>query len=367
MKSLSFAVPIALWMLATLAGLGACTTAAPLAPPPVSPAAAPAPAPAAPWQGEVITGNRKVKDVKVTILSDMAVSQRTIAEWGFSALVEIVTDAGQTQRILFDTGANPRTVLENAARLKVDLTGIQHVILSHNHGDHTMGLNTLRAEYAKKDAATFRYAHVGGEEIFWPRPSADGGDDNVMVEEGPKYRAQGGQFVVHSKPRQIFPGVWLTGQVPRAHAEKNWSVDAPMRTPKGELVEDTIPEDMSLVFDTDRGLVVLTGCGHAGIVNILRHATAMTGNPVVHAVLGGLHLFKNVHGDEEGQLDWTARMMRGYNMKYLLGAHCTGFERVHYLGDRIGLPRGAAVISTIGTVFDLTSGITGSALNRQVP
>ena len=104
---------------------------------------------------------------------------------------------------------------------------------------------------------------------------------------------------------QVAPGAWLTGPVPRRHPERNWSGRGRVRTAAGP-VEDTIPEDMALVLDTDRGLVVVAGCGHAGVVNTLEYAREVVRQAPVHAVVGGLHLF----AADEATLDWTAARLQ---------------------------------------------------------
>src|SRR5262245_1927625 len=101
-----------------------------------------------------------VRSLRITTLSTM-LADDGIGEWGYAALVEV-----DGRRILFDTGARPRTVLENAAELKVDLAGITDVVLSHNHGDHTGGLLTLRRDVLTRDAKALTRAHVG-RGAFW--------------------------------------------------------------------------------------------------------------------------------------------------------------------------------------------------------
>src|SRR5277367_4427359 len=101
----------------------------------------------------------KVRSLEVRLLSTMLTADDGIGEWGFSALVEV-----DGHRILFDTGARPDTVLNNARELNVDLAGVPDVILSHNHGDHTGGLKTLRQNFPQ----SFTVAHVG-KGITYPR------------------------------------------------------------------------------------------------------------------------------------------------------------------------------------------------------
>ena len=108
--------------------------------------------------------------------------------------------------------------------------------------------------------------------------------------------------MVVDKPTELFPGAWLTGPVPRTYPERNWSLKRTIRHPDGREVEDNVPEDMSLVLDTDKGLVVLAGCGHAGIVNTLEYARRQVRETEIHAALGGFHLFEA----DAATLDWTA-------------------------------------------------------------
>lgn len=297
---------------------------------------------------------KTVQSLRVQVLSTMLAGNPSggIGEWGFAAIVE-----ADGQRILFDTGARPDTVLKNARELSVDLASVKDVILSHNHSDHTMGLMTLRRELAKTNPAALSRAHVG-KGIFWNRPTSSG-DSNVMVKFKPEYEATGGTFIEYNEPKEILPGVWLTGTVPRVHPEKNWSGSGRMKTPDG-LAEDTLPEDMSLVVVTDKGLALLSGCGHAGIINTLEHARKTIKAAPVYAALGGFHLFNL---DDE-KLDWTAGKLKEFGLKNFLGAHCTGIEAVYRIRQLAGLDRKSCVVSAVGSSFTLDKGIEPLSLAR---
>jgi len=293
----------------------------------------------------------QVRALKITVLSTMLVGTTAgLGEWGFSALVE-----ADGHRILLDTGAHPETVLQNARELKVDLSDVQEVVLTHNHGDHVAGLLTLRREMMKKNPAAMSVVHVG-KGIFYSRPSANG-EGNPMIAIRKEYEAAGGKFIEHPDGTEIFPGAWLTGPVPRKYPERNWSVSGKVQTPGG-LVEDNIPEDQSLVLNTPQGLVVVTGCGHAGIVNILTFSATKYPATPVFAIVGGLHLFPAT--DE--QLDWTGDEFRQFKVANLVGAHCTGIEAVYRLRQRAGLTRKSAVVGTVGTIFALDKGIVPGML-----
>jgi 7,8-dihydropterin-6-yl-methyl-4-(beta-D-ribofuranosyl)aminobenzene 5'-phosphate synthase len=295
-----------------------------------------------------------VRSLRIITLSTM-LADAGVGEWGYAALVEV-----DGRRILFDTGARPRTVLENARELQVDLAGIPDVVLSHHHGDHTGGLTTIRRDVMARDRAALARAHVG-RGAFWSRPAAGGGGErNALLKYRADFEAAGGEFVEHERPRELYPGVWLVGPVPRVHPERNYGFQpGKVRTPEG-LADDTVPEDLSMVFDTERGLVILSGCGHAGVVNIVEHARAVVRPAPVHAVIGGLHLLEL---DDE-RLAWTAGKLQAHGIQNLVGAHCTGLEAVYRIRERAGLSRRACVVGAVGSVFDLQQGIDPRMLAR---
>ena len=291
----------------------------------------------------------EVKTLKITILSTM-LADDGIGEWGFSALVE-----SDGRKILFDTGAHPNTVLENAKELKIDLSDVQDVVLSHFHDDHTTGLMTLRNELSKKNPAALSRVHVA-KGIFLERR---GKDTNPMIAVKKEFEATGGKFIEHDKVDEIFPGVWLTGPVPRVYPEKNYPAGIEVNE-DGKWVEDNVPDDQSLVFNTDRGFVLLAGCGHSGLINTLTYARKEIRHAPVDAAIGGFHLYNA--SDET--LDWTAGKLKEFQTAQLMGAHCTGIESVYYLRRKMGLNRHTCVVGTIGATFDLKDGIKTGRIAR---
>ena len=283
-----------------------------------------------------------VHALKITILSTM-LADDGIGEWGFAALVE-----ADGRKILFDTGARPNTVLENVRELKLDLSDVQDVILSHFHDDHTTGLLTLRREFSKTNPKSLSRVHVANG-IFLVRR---GHNPNPMIQIKKDFEATGGVFVVHEKPEELFPGIWLTGPVPRAYPEKNYPSGTEVNTGT-EWIADAVPDDQSLVFNTSRGLVLLSGCGHSGIINTLQYARGFLRTAPIDAAIGGFHLF----AANDQQLAWTASKLKEYQTARFLGAHCTGIESVYRLRELLGLTRQTCLVGTIGAVYDLNSGI----------
>lgn len=294
----------------------------------------------------------RIKDVRIQILSTM-LADSGIGEWGFAAVVE-----ADGRRILFDTGARPETVLRNAREMKVDLASITDVILSHNHGDHTGGLITLRRELSKQNRNALSRAHVG-EGIFLSRSDQSGTERNHLLTVRKEYEDLGGRFVVYDAAKQIFPGAWLTGPVTRKYPERNWSGSLRLKKPGGES-EDNLPEDSSLVLDTERGLVVVSGCGHAGIINTLEQARKQVRAAPIHAAIGGFHLFQA----DDAHLEWTAAKLKEMQTENFLGAHCTGIEAVFKIRQLTGLTRRSCAVGAVGGGFSTAKGLDPGAISR---
>ena len=292
---------------------------------------------------------RGAQAVKVTVLSTMLADTDGIGEWGFAALIEV-----DGYRLLFDTGAREQTVLRNAEELKVDLASVSDVVLSHSHGDHTGGLVTLRRALGARNPGALARAHVAPG-IFLPRRYQGRGEaeGNPMLAVRDAYEATGAKVREHAKAGALAPGVWLTGPVARRYPERNWSKGPHIVAEGGRVEEDTIPEDQAVVVHARDGLVVVTGCGHAGIGNILAQARELVPGVPVRAVIGGLHLF----AADETSLAWTAERMREAGVRYLLGAHCTGLEAVYRLRALLGLDRGHVVVGAVGSTYSSAEGL----------
>jgi 7,8-dihydropterin-6-yl-methyl-4-(beta-D-ribofuranosyl)aminobenzene 5'-phosphate synthase len=295
----------------------------------------------------------QVRSLRIQVLSTMLTADDGIGEWGFSAVVEV-----DGRRILFDTGNRPETVLNNAKELKVDLSNITDVILSHNHHDHTGGLMALRRAVMQNNPRALSTAHAG-KGIFAARRTNQGRMLDYMLKTRGEYESSGGHFVEYDHPTELWNGVWLTGPVPRKYPERNWGGHVEMQTVDG-WKEDTIAEDMSLVFNTAGGLIVLSGCGHSGIINTLDYARSSVRNVPVYAALGGFHLYEL----DDKKLDWTAGKLHEFGVRNFLGAHCTGIEAVYRIRARLKLDRRTCAVGAVGAVFDLSKGLDPGSIAR---
>lgn len=299
----------------------------------------------------------RVQSAQVTILSSNLADGSTVGEWGFAALVE-----ADGRCVLFDTGRHPDTVLRNADALRVDLSCVTDIVLSHFHFDHTAGVLPIVEALRARNAEAVERVHVA-KGFFFPRRLA-----NVTPEQNARVmgRLSGPQvaladseltFVEHEQSSEILPGIWVTGPVPRTHAEKTYPPGLELQR-DGDWVADNVPESQGLVIRTPRGPIVLLGCGHSGSINLLEHVRRTIQDHPIHALMGGMHLFA---ADEE-TLGWTADRLRGIGLEHLMAGHCTGIEPLMRLRTGLGLSRSTAVVGAVGSRFVLGEGIHPTAI-----
>lgn len=248
---------------------------------------------------------------RITILCENSVGpiSGTIAEHGFSALVE-----WQEGALLWDTGQG-FTLLHNAQRMNKNLHNLQYVAISHGHYDHSGGLLPLLRTCGKKTV----FAHP---EIFTPRYRCKDTGDSISL--GIPYpreylEGQGAIFNLSDQFREILPGIHLSGQVKRSNDFELG--DSGLYLDTAKTVSDPFNDDQSLILETDKGLLVLLGCCHAGLINTLEHIKDKTGEQNFYAILGGTHLgFCTAT-----QLEQTVALLKKYNITRLAVSHCTGF------------------------------------------
>lgn len=293
-----------------------------------------------------------VNNLKVTILSSM-LAQEGIGEWGFSALIEV-----DDNKILFDAGSRKTTVLENAKELNIDLSKVPTLVLSHWHDDHTTGWLPLRNAMKIIQQNAFSTTHVGNA-FFDMRINAKK-DMFSRKQDSSEYISTGGIIIEHTTFKEIFPGVYLTGNVPRVHTEKNYYTGMRLLNQNSVVSEDNIPDDMSLIISTNQGLVLISGCGHSGIVNTIEHINKSLPNKPIIAAIGGFHLLKS----SDDQIKWTAERIKNAGIKYFMGAHCTGIEAVYQIRSLASLKRGECIVGSVGDTFDLQNGFINGDLTR---
>jgi 7,8-dihydropterin-6-yl-methyl-4-(beta-D-ribofuranosyl)aminobenzene 5'-phosphate synthase len=250
-----------------------------------------------------------------------------VAEHGFSALVT-VRRRGTATTLLFDTGLSPAAMVTNADRLGVDLSAIQGVILSHGHFDHAGGLAGLAGRRGLRSLPM-----VVHPQIWTRRRLAVPGLEPEELPTLSRRALEGEGFTVieRRRPSLLVDGcVLITGEVDRTTDFERGMPPSHQAWSGQEWRHDPlVVDDQALVVHVrGRGLMVLTGCGHAGAVNIVRHAQRLTGVPTLHALIGGLHLggpaFEPIIGATAGELTALAPDL-------LVPGHCTGWRAQHAL------------------------------------
>ncbi len=251
---------------------------------------------------------------QLTIICENSVSNpvQAIGEHGFSCLIG--TDNGS---FLFDTGQG-RGLLHNADLLGASLNKLKGIILSHGHFDHTGGLQ----QALSRSGSVPVYGHPGlFKERFWvgkfeQRP-------NGMPFTRDELEKQGACFDLSVDFRELSPGLWLSGEIPRRSACEKVDPALQFKDKSGTLQLDQIDDDCSVVIESKKGLVVLLGCAHAGLANILHHVSASMQYEQIYAVLGGTHLAPA--SDE--QFAQAIAVLKQYNVQKVGVGHCTGQRR----------------------------------------
>ncbi|HXG36013.1 MAG TPA: MBL fold metallo-hydrolase [Dehalococcoidia bacterium] len=292
-----------------------------------------------------VSGAASRKRVAAAFLEGGDTGDSLHAEHGFSVLVS-VRKGEQERKLLFDAGVTPDGVIENMARLELSLKDVEAIVLSHGHYDHTTGLDGIVRALGRPNLPVIIHPE------FWSkRRIAMPGREPFEIPSTSKAALLGAGFEVIEERQPSFllgESVLITGEVDRStEFEKGFPVHQALRD--GHWQPDPlILDDQALVVNVrDKGLVVLTGCGHAGIVNITRYVRKLTGVDTIYAIIGGFHLngplFAPIIPD-------TCRALAEMAPQVIVPAHCTGWQAVHAL---IAQFPDAFIPNSVGTRFEL--------------
>jgi 7,8-dihydropterin-6-yl-methyl-4-(beta-D-ribofuranosyl)aminobenzene 5'-phosphate synthase len=264
--------------------------------------------------------------IQITTLSENTAGRvNLIAEWGFSILIEL-----DAYKILFDTGRS-FSAAYNAITLGIDLSRIDKIVFSHGHADHTGGLLDIlkivkdgveviahpdiwAAKYVKQPEEAEKYAGVP-----FPKEAAE---------------TLGAFFNLTREPVWISENIVTSGEIPMITEYEKIDPVVYVKE-KGELKPDPLWDDQALFLKSQKGLIIILGCAHRGIINTIRHAQKLTGLEQVYAVIGGTHL---ISASPE-RMDSTIAELLSFGVQRLGVSHCTG------------LPASAILAHTFGEAF----------------
>ena len=269
-----------------------------------------------------------VKNVQITVLvedSNSSVKPKLKSKHGLSFYVQAKIGDDKVT-VLLDAGPSSDTLLHNVAALGVNLEDVDVVALSHGHYDHTGGL--IEALKLMKK----RVPVIGHPTLFDPKLSLM---PHLRLIGAPvkssDVESAGGVPLLVTGPVKIADGITTTGEVPRTTGFESvkgfWTVH------NRSFVDDVMLDDQSLVVDVEsKGIVVVAGCAHSGIINTIKYAQKITGNRRVYAVLGGFHL---ISADTK-RIQSTVDELEKLDISFVGQCHCTGKKATEKLAEVFG-------------------------------
>ncbi|HZK10821.1 MAG TPA: MBL fold metallo-hydrolase [Atribacterota bacterium] len=259
---------------------------------------------------------------KATVLCENCVFSNTgaIAEHGWSVYIE--SDQGN---FLFDTGQG-KAIINNARHFKKDLSTIQGIVISHHHHDHTGGLLNVLEQTGKVNV----YSHP---ELF---------KNSYVIEEGKEenigipfrreiLESRGAQFKFNTTFREIVPNLMLSGEIPRLTEFEKGSKRFLLKTGEGHT-QDLIFDDQTLIVNTEEGLIIILGCSHSGLINIINHVINKTGQNHIRTIIGGTHLGPASEETKEK----TIQALKKFDIEKIGVSHCTGLKTSMRLFQEFG-------------------------------
>lgn len=273
-------------------------------------------------------------NVKITTLTENTVpmSKGLIGEHGISFLIE--TDSN---KILFDTGQG-LALINNAMVLGVDLKKINTVVLSHGHYDHTGGLKNL-LEYnagftlfAHPESFSNKLAELNGKYL----PIGSPVDMNLLEKKGVNLR-------LGEEPSEIAPGIIASGKIPMQTEFENIE-PVFFKKYKTKIIPDDLADDQVLIINSEKGIIVLLGCCHRGLINTLNHVTNLIKDKKIFAITGGLHLVNA----SDSKIKKIIHLLKDFDIKKICVGHCTGTRAILALFNEF---KGRVSINTAGNVL----------------
>ncbi len=272
----------------------------------------------------------QVKEVQiVTLAEDYAGTgpTRCWAQHGVSFFIRLQYENKEVHHFLFDTGDYHEPILFNARKLNIPLDEIESIALSHSHYDHTGGLIGILKEIKKKERPIIAHPEVFKQSYYKGDFTRNIGMENEKTKEITE--SLGGIWKLSKEPVEIFPHVSFMGEIPRITIFEQ-DVTLKLQTKvNDQWVSDEIEDDTGIYISTPKGVIVIAGCSHSGIVNIVKYAKQLSGKQVV-AVIGGFHL----HSASVARINHTIDALEELGVKEVITGHCTGGDAEYAFKQR---------------------------------
>ena len=262
--------------------------------------------------------------LRVTVIAEDSVLYESpyLGQHGISFLVTPERQ-DSIKNVLVDVAQNPSALLENMAMMDIVPSSIDAVVLTHCHYDHTQGLAKVLREIGKRDIPViahpdiFRLNFIGDPHLR--HVGVMDADKRANIEDA------GGTLYLTRDPLKIMPGLFTTGQVERTTDFEEVGINL-FTIDNGQVKPDLMFDDISVIANVKgKGLVIVTGCSHAGIVNITKQAVKVTGTQRIHGIIGGFHLIEAM-GAAEIRIKKTAQALKEHDPDWIHAGHCTGFK-----------------------------------------
>ncbi len=263
----------------------------------------------------------QLDSLKITVLAEDSVLYESpyLGQHGVSFLLEGVSGK-ERKNILVDVGQNSEALLNNIKTMGIAPSMIDAVVLTHCHYDHTQGIANMLREIGKKNLPVIAHTDIFRlhfiTEPYHRLVGIMPGDSKDEIERA------GGSLSLSKEPLNIMQGIMTTGEVQR-HTDFEKVRIALKTIENGNVVDDLMLDDISVIANIkDKGLVIITGCSHAGIINIVNYAKEITGVNNVEAIIGGLHLIDAA----DNVINRTVEELTNLNVSWISAGHCTGFK-----------------------------------------
>jgi 7,8-dihydropterin-6-yl-methyl-4-(beta-D-ribofuranosyl)aminobenzene 5'-phosphate synthase len=264
---------------------------------------------------------RELDSLKIAVLAEDSVLYESphLGQHGISFLLE-GRRGENTRRILVDVGQNSPALLSNMRMMNVSISVIDAIVLTHCHYDHTQGVAAMLREMGKREVPVIAHSDIFRMHfVVQPYLRHVGIMQSDSKEEIEK---AGGRLFLGKDSLEITPGIMTTGEVRRQTEFEEVGIE--LKTiENGRVADDQMLDDTSVIANIrGKGLVIVTGCSHAGIVNIVRYAMELSGCDQIEGVVGGLHLVDV----PDARIKRTVEELCRLNPKWICAGHCTGFK-----------------------------------------
>ena len=310
----------------------------------------------------ILIDNRADLIVKSTETIKRFTEEPLLAEHGFSALIDLNSIG---VRILWDAGVTRIALMENMRRLKIDSTTIDKIALSHGHSDHTASVSEILSNMdvsptprrwetgtsldeilARIDSRRIPLiAHPAAFRERWGFRDDGSKYGPILPPPSDQWAALGAEIVLSERPYKMEAGCWTTGAIPRDSFEYS-GISGKMYYREGhKFHRDEVEDDQAIVLNIkDKGLVVLSGCAHAGIVNTMNYARQISGVDKIWAIMGGFHLARASNEIIQQRIDALIKL----EPELIVPSHCTGFNAIGQFSRQ--MPE-AFVLGLVGTKY----------------